>query len=433
MKNVLFSLGMLLLTVAAYADGTVLFSTAKGGIDVPPYRIPGITCGNGGRLIASAARLVCGTDPGYGRVDCVVKLSDDNGRTWSEREIDVACGDASLINNVKTPMAAAYGDPAIVMDRERNEVLIMAVAGCTVYGKASTNRRNPNLIAAIRSTDGGLTWQKPINQTEAIYGLFDGGNPLDAAFIGGGKIFQSRVVKVGDYYRIYAALAARPNGNRVIYSDDFGRTWHALGGAAALPVPDGDEPKCEELPDGRVIITSRASGCRLLNIYTYSNAATGEGSWEEQTKATMSGLALAPSTNPTNGEMLIVPAVRSSGGRQLHVVLQSVPTGTGRNNVSIFYKELADEADMCNVKALAEGWDGCYQVSATVSLYSSMDLQADGRIAFFYEETLTKWGTKPNPVCTSFPQGEGEHNYDGCELVYKAFDLETITGGKYKM
>ena len=31
MKNVLFSLGMLLLTVAAYADCTVLFSTAKGG------------------------------------------------------------------------------------------------------------------------------------------------------------------------------------------------------------------------------------------------------------------------------------------------------------------------------------------------------------------------------------------------------------------
>lgn len=87
MGKVLFSLGMLLFTVAAYADGTVLFSTAKGGIDVPPYRIPGITCGNGGRLIASAARLVCGTDPGYGRIDCVVKLSDDNGRTWSEREI----------------------------------------------------------------------------------------------------------------------------------------------------------------------------------------------------------------------------------------------------------------------------------------------------------------------------------------------------------
>lgn len=85
MKNVLFSLGMLLLTVAAYADGTVLFSTAKGGIDVPPYRIPGITCGNGGRLIASAARLVCGTDPGYGRVDCVVKLTTTAERGASVR------------------------------------------------------------------------------------------------------------------------------------------------------------------------------------------------------------------------------------------------------------------------------------------------------------------------------------------------------------
>ena len=55
MKKLLFSLGMLLLTVAAYADGTILFSTAKGSIDVPPYRIPGITCGHGGRLVASAA------------------------------------------------------------------------------------------------------------------------------------------------------------------------------------------------------------------------------------------------------------------------------------------------------------------------------------------------------------------------------------------
>lgn len=233
MKKILSALALLLLELSAYADGTILFSTAQGGIDVAPYRIPGITCGYGGRLIASVGRLVCGTDPGFGRVDCVVKISTDNGATWSEREIEAAVGDASLINNVKTPMAAAYGDPAIVMDRESHEVLMMAVAGCTVYGYASTNRHNPNLIAAIRSMDGGLTWQQPIEQTEAIYGLFDQTHPIDAAFVGGGKIFQSRVVKVGRYYRIYAALTARPKGNRVIYSDDFGRTWAALGAARA--------------------------------------------------------------------------------------------------------------------------------------------------------------------------------------------------------
>lgn len=412
---------------------TTLYSTLNGGMDIPPYRIPGITCGKNGRLIASAARLVCGTDPGYGQVDCVVKISDDSGLTWSDNEIDVAVGNASLINNVRTPMEAAYGDPAVVMDREHNEVLVMAVAGCTVYTNSSTNRQNPNLIAAIRSLDGGETWQTPIDQTEEIYGLFDNGKPMAAAFVGGGKIFQSRIVKVGDYYRLYAALAARPNGNRVIYSDDFGRTWKALGGANATPAPNGDEPKCEELPDGRVIITSRTGGGRLMNIYTYSNTKTGEGKWETQTKATMSGLSASPSSNPTNGEMLIVPAKRIKDGKLLYVALQSVPTGSSRSNVGIFYKELADISDIRNLSAFTTDWNGFYQVSSTASAYSSLELQADDKIGFFYEETLTKWGTKPNPVSTSFPTGAGTHNFDGFENIYVPLELEMITGGKFSI
>ena len=330
-------------------------------------------------------------------------------------------------------MEAAYGDPAVVMDREHNEVLVMAVAGCTVYTNSSTNRQNPNLIAAIRSLDGGETWQTPIDQTEDIYRLFDSGKPMAAAFVGGGKIFQSRIVKVGDYYRLYAALAARPNGNRVIYSDDFGRTWKALGGASATPVPNGDEPKCEELPDGRVIITSRTGGGRLMNIYTYSNTKTGEGKWETQTKATMSGLSASPSSNPTNGEMLIVPAKRIKDGKLLYVALQSVPTGSSRSNVGIFYKELADISDIRNLSAFTTDWNGFYQVSSTASAYSSLELQADDRIGFFYEETLTKWGTKPNPVSTSFPTGAGTHNFDGFENIYVPLELEMITGGKFSI
>ena len=412
---------------------TTLFSTLNGGMDIPPYRIPGITCGKDGRLIASAARLVSGTDPGHGQVDCVVKISDDNGTTWSSTEIDVAVGDASLINNTKTPMEAAYGDPAVVMDREHNEVLVMAVGGCTVYTYSSTTRQNPNIIAGIRSLDGGQTWQTPVELTEDIYGLFDDGNPMAAAFVGGGRIFQSRIVKVGEYYRLYAALAARPNGNRVVYSDDFGRTWKVLGAPTDKPVPNGDEPKCEELPDGRVIITSRTGGGRLMNIYTYSNTRTGAGRWETETKATMSGLSASPSSNATNGEMLIVPAKRKSDGKDMYVALQSVPTGGGRNNVGIFYKELADITDIADLAAFTSDWNGFYQVSSTASAYSSIELQADDKIAFFYEETLTKWGTKPNPVSTSFPTGAGTHNFDGFENIYVPLELEMITGGKYSV
>jgi sialidase-1 len=147
-----------------------------------------------------------------------------------------------------------------------------------VDANAKTTRQNPNMIGVIRSTDNGNTWGKPENITEQIYSLFDNGNPIQSAFIAGGKVFQSRIVKVGNYYRLYAAMCARPNGNRVIYSDDFGRTWLPLGGEFALPVPNGDEPKCEELPDGRVIVSSRVASGRYYNIFTYTNTASATGS-----------------------------------------------------------------------------------------------------------------------------------------------------------
>lgn len=430
---------ILLSAIAAWAGDdckqparTTLFSTLAGGMDIPPYRIPGLCVGRGGRLFASAARLVCGTDPGHGQVDCVLRTSDDNGLTWSDPETEVAVGDARLISGSGTPMAAAYGDPAIVADRGSDEVLVMAVGGCTVYSHATTNRQNPNIIAAVRSMDGGRTWLTPVDQTEQVYGLFDGSErPLAAAFVGGGKLFQSRLTKVGRYHRLYAALAARPGGNRVIYSDDFGRTWRALGGENAMPVPDGDEPKCEELPDGRVLVSSRTGGGRYFNIFTYTDTKGGSGSWATQTKCAMDGLGVTPSDNPTNGELLIVPARRKADGRSVYLALQSMPTGTGRNNVGIFYKELSGSCNMRDVSAFAEGWDGFYQVSQTGSAYSSMDLQADGKVGFFYEETLTRWGTKPNPVSTSFPTGAGRHNFDGFENIYLSIPLPLITGGRY--
>ena len=408
-----------------------LYNTSKGDGVIPPYRIPGITTASNGRLITAAARLVCGTDPGYGQVDVVCRVSDDHGKTWSNM-IDVAVGTgrtSATVNYFDT----AFGDPAIVADRTSDEVLIIAVAGCTVYGNGNTTRQNPNMIATILSKDNGETWEKPINVTEDIYSLFDAGNVVQSAFVGGGKVFQSRIVKKDKYYRLYAAMCARPNGNRVIYSDDFGKTWHALGGASALPAPGGDEPKCEELPDGRVILSSRVGGGRIYNIYTYSNTFTGAGAWSTDVKSTFEGSGLTPGGNSTNGEILIVPVKRNSDGKDMYLALQSLPTGGGRTNVGIFYKELTDFSDLNGVANFAVDWNGFYQVSNTASAYSSMDLQADNRIGFIYEETLTGFGRRDNPVSTSFPNGEGQHNFDGFDNIYVAYDLEYITNGAYSI
>ena len=409
-----------------------LYNTSKGDGIIPPYRIPGITVDpETGRVITAAAELVCGTDPGFGEVDVVCRISDNNGDTWTDM-IKVADGtgeESATVNIFET----AFGDPAIVADRTSSEVLIIAVAGCTQYGHSATTRQNPNMIATIHSTNNGETWGTPVNVTEPIYSLFDSGSPMQAAFVGGGKVFQSRIVKKGDYYRLYAAMCARPNGNRVIYSDDFGRTWHALGGASALPAPGGDEPKCEELPDGRVILSSRVGGGRIYNIYTYTNTLTAEGSWGTDVKCTFEGSGKTPGGNSTNGEILIVPVKRNSDQKEMYLALQSLPTGGGRSNVGIFYKELTDMTDINTVANFATDWNGFYEVTTKSSAYSSMDLQADDRIGFIYEETLTGWGRRKNPVSTCFPNGEGEHNFDGFDNIYVAYPLEHITGGAYSI
>lgn len=414
-------------------DRVDLFNTSNGDGIVPTYRIPGIVSASNGRLIATASRQICGTDPGYGQVDIVCRISDDHGVTWSDM-IPVAVGDASLINNVKTPMEAAYGDAAVVADRESNEVLVMAVAGCTVYMSGTTTRQNPNIIAYIHSSNGGETWETPVDKTEQIYSLFDGGNNvMQSGFIGSGKLFQSRIVKAGKYYRLYAALNARPNGNRVIYSDDFGVTWHALGGSEARPVPGGDEPKCEEMPDGRVIVSSRAGSGRLYNIYTYTNTTTAEGSWEAMTKSTFDGAGHEASSNPTNGEILILPVIRKADGKDMYMALQTIPTGSGRAQVGVYYKELTDMTDMNTTANFAIDWNGWYKFSDNTGAYSSLDLMNDNRIAVIFEDNYKKFRTEPNPTSTSFPTGSGTHNYDGYDNLFMPITLETITGDRYSV
>ncbi|MBQ3555127.1 MAG: discoidin domain-containing protein [Bacteroidales bacterium] len=421
-----------------------LFSSANisQANQIYPYRIPGIAKAYNNHLIAVAAHLICGTDPGYGQVDLVCRVSKDNGVTWGE-EKNVAVGDASLINANTNVFEIAFGDPAIVADRTSNKVAIFVVAGCTHYFAAT--RSNPNMIGVIygtyNETTGNWDWEEPKNITEKIYSLYDNVNTVQSAFIAGGKVFQSRIVKVGQYYRLYAAMCARPNGNRVIYSDDFGETWHALGGASAVLTPEnGNEPKCEELPDGRVILSSRnANGNgRIYNIYTYTNTTTGEGSWSSSATSTFDGSNQAPGSNNTNGEILIVPVKRNSDSKEMYLALQSQPTGNSRVNVGIYYKELTNLDDMNTVANFATGWNGFYQVSTTESAYSSMDLQADGKVGFIYEEDLTSDGTVQNPITTSFPSGvdpwgSSTHGFEGYNNIYRAYTIEQLTNNAYSL
>ena len=389
------------------ATGQVLFQTAAS--DTIPYRIPAVSVMHNGDILALTDYRLCGNDIGYGRVDIHCRISHNGGRSWGKEFVLIEG------SGVSGSTDCGFGDAAMVADRESGDVLVMMVCGETIYWHETTTRQNPNRIAVLRSSDNGRTWSAWEEITESVYTLFDDSvhGCVQSCFVGSGKILQSRHIKVGSHYRIYAALCARPNGNRVIFSDDFGHTWHALGGPDALPVPNGDEPKCEELPDGRVVISSRAWGGRYFNIFEYSDITSGAGTWGEAAGSGKRVNGCASLENACNGEILIVPAVRKSDRKKVHLALQSVPLGPQRANVGIYYKELPEDIASITPTSFAANWEKPYQVSDTTSAYSTMLQLKNGNIAFYYEASLTLNGR-------------------GYDMVYKEIPLEVITADQYQ-
>lgn len=357
-----------------------LFKTHRG--DSIPYRIPAIAAAKNGNLIAISDYRYCGADIGFGRVDLHYRISDNNGQNWSKEQTMVE-GDG-----VQGSTRCGYGDAAIVADAKSNEVLVVCVTGNTVYGHSTTTRQNPNRVAVLRSYDNGETWNAPEEITEDIYSLFDKSalGPVQSLFFGSGRICQSRQIKYGKYYRIYAALCARPGGNRVVYSDDFGRTWKALGNVDTSPAPQGDEPKIEELPNGDVVLSSRAWGGRHYNIYNYISRRKATGVWQTAVASNEQEGGVIAKQNSCNGEILIVDVYDNTAGKTVPLALQSVPLGPGRSNVGIYYKPLHSKYNYETAANFASDWQGPFLVSDINSAYSTMCLQPDGRIAFFYEE-----------------------------------------------
>ena len=384
-----------------------------------PYRIPAIATAPNGHVFAIADNRPCYMDIGYGEVDIKCRISKDNGDTWGD-EFFVADGQGGNTN----VMTTGFGDAAIVADCEENRLLVMMVCGRTVcwHGRWTPGKTPAdaavNRVARVYATynEESATWEwtQPVEVTNDIYTLFldEAGRPtVSSLFIGSGKICQSRVVKKGDYYRLYCSMWTRDGGNRVIYSDDFGGSWHVLGTVADRPAPYGDEPKVEELPDGTVVLSSRKGNGRYFNLFTFNDDTYTTGTWGEAVSSNDVEGGLAFGRNSTNGEIMLVSAVRQRDGALCDLMLQSVPSGNGRRDVTIYYKELEYDADGTNLytpTTFAQGWTKGIQPSDRGSAYSTMTLQKDGRVGFLYEE-------EPGGYC----------------IVYAPLTIEEITAGEY--
>lgn len=370
------------------------------------YRIPSIVECKSGKLIAFTDHRYDNKDIGGGRhLDIVMKTSQDKGATWSGPEQMVAKGG----NGVATSFDCAHGDAATVVDRKTGRILLMCASGGIGYWESS--RKKPIMMGRYYSDDEGKTW-KGEEVTRQIYDLMP---DMESAFFTSGRICQSKQIKVGKYYRVYTALATR-KGNRILYSDDFGKTWAVLGKNVAESAPRGDEAKIEELPNGNVLLSSRVMGGRFFNVYSYADKKSATGSWG---KVAMSGAAnhgVVAKKNACNGEVLLVNAKKN--GKKVKLLLQSVPCGPNRVNVGIYYKALNSPADYATPEAIAKDWEGCYQVSDTTSAYSTMVQGKDGSIFFLLEENAFR-----------HPKTEPDDYYD---IRFDKLSIGQITNGQYK-
>ena len=401
--------------VATYAanDEYYLYYTPTNG---HPYRIPAIATAANGHIFAISDYRPCGNDIGYGEVDIKCRISTDNGLTWGE-EFFVADGQGGDSN----AMTTGYGDAAIVADYDQNKLLVMMVCGKTVCHNGrwdltkvgDPNATAVNRVARVYATFNNETqswdWTEPVEVTDHIYSLFlNGETPtVTSMFIGSGKICQSRIVKKNEYYRLYCSMWTRDGGNRVIYSDDFGMTWNVLGTINDRPASGGDEPKVEELPDGRVLLSSRKGGGRYFNIFTFADETYTSGTWGTVVASNSVANGLSFGGNSTNGEIYIIDALNDAG-EQKKVMLQSIPTGSGRTDVAVYYKEIEGDGSAYTPTTISQGWIKGIHVSTKSSCYSTMIMQADGRIGFLFEEA-------PGEYC----------------IVYIPMTVETITGGAY--
>ena len=415
----------MLTTTNATAQVETLFespfkTTYNGYTKNAPYRIPAIV--ETKNVTTGAKEIIAFSDQRHGggdvgqnqsnsaawssHINIVYKRSTDNGTSWSSDYTTIIEGNTNM----------GYGDVAVVADRENPEnIVFFCAAGKTfftnsVYPTSSVD--NTLRCFRFRSSDGGQTW----TNDEVTKDLYKATGNYAGAFISSGRICQSSQIKVGRYYRLYAALCVTGTNTVVLYSDDFGVTWNNLGNGVA--VASGNEAKCEELPNGDVLVSARRAnwneGGRYYNVFTYSSKPTtanqANGSWGNRQLNSFAG------SNSTNGEVLLVPAKNNSTNTDCYVLLQTLPIGSSRSDVSVYYKEISSNAtEKYTSENFTSGWSGPYALSSTTSAYSTMILQNDNNIGFLYEDVEQSYGT------------------GGYNIVYKRLSLETVTKKAYSV
>lgn len=399
-----------------------------------PYRIPAIATMSNGKVIAVADFRPDGEDVGgydyyFSKkvydVDIYAKIgtgNSDGTYSWTPSASHPASSTTGrVVDGKSTSDGVGFGDAALVADRESGKVLIMCVGAKIAYGKTTTS--SVYKCFRITSDNYGQSWNAPVEITNlrGSNNVFTGSNNVQAMFFASGRLLQSKKKAAGaKYCRVYGALLVRVGGsdyNYVVYSDDFGESWNLLGKKGKPVVSSANEAKLEELPNGDIVISSRKSGGRNFNLFTYNANGfdSASGSWENAASTNFGNSSMGDGAD-TNGEILFYPAVDGNGDR-VNILLQSLPTGSSREQVYVYYKAFPATKTSWAVSDFTSGWTLGLKVDEDASAYSTMTILPDGNIGFMYEDDYS----------TSQGAGGGSSN-----IYFLPLTLSEITDDAYK-
>ena len=213
------------------------------------YRIPSMVKLNNGHLVAAIDRRKATDYDLPSNIDVEVKISQDNGRSWS-KPITVAKGSSDY----------GYGDAAITTDGKNIYMVMVAGSGLWYYPSSA---KKPLDMYFTKSTDGGKTWSPVVDITKQVYtdrypngGFFGSGNGIITS--------QGRIAFVAAM-RTEAKWGGNMD-NVMVYSDDQGKTWHS----SAVARTNGDESKILELSNGDLLISSRNRASNTPRTYILS-------------------------------------------------------------------------------------------------------------------------------------------------------------------
>ena len=258
-KNIL-SLVLLICAFSIHAQTpfSVVYTSGQEGHKT--YRIPAIIKNKQGHLLAFAEGRVNGSGD-FGDINIVLKISRDQGRTWSALATLVDYQDLQA------------GNPTPVLDESdprfpKGRIFLFYNTGNN-HENEIREGKGLREVWYITSTDGGLTWSSAVNITSQVHRPNQPSRNSAYTFKedwrhyanGPGHGMQFTQGPHAGRILIAANHSEGPRGERgsdyrahTFYTDDHGETFH-LG--ASIAIPGSNESSATEILGGKLLMNIR--------------------------------------------------------------------------------------------------------------------------------------------------------------------------------